>query len=178
MKNGLVNNLSLSPSLSCYITSTVLSGVNGELTGGAVGGIMGGFQGYINQGWNGVLEGMYNGATQGLSQGLGNGLLMGAINPFICFTAGTSVDKAAGPMMVEEIFVGRRVWTDKTKDNAGLPGDDPTEINPATHRLVRLRTAKPVGSDNIVDGNLLLRSIGSRRWARPLARTSISSCPS
>ena len=29
MKNGLVNNLSLSPSLSCYITSTVLSGVNG-----------------------------------------------------------------------------------------------------------------------------------------------------
>ncbi len=51
-------------------------------------------------------------------------------------------------------MVSRRVSTETTPDG-DLPGDDPTEVDPATWRLVRLRTAKPAGSDNLVDVELL-----------------------
>ena len=155
MSNGLQSSLSLSPALSCYITSTILSGINGGLVGGATGGIVGGFQGYINQGWNGVLEGMYNGASRGFGQGLGNGMLMGLINPFICFTAGTSVHSAVEKCAIESLRVGQRVLTEGTKGVEHQRGDGPTEIDPATWRLVRLQTAKPAGSDNLVDVELL-----------------------
>jgi RHS repeat-associated protein len=152
---GLQSNLSLSPALSCYITSTLLSGVNGSLVGGALGGITGGIQAYVNQGWNGVLGGIYNGAAQGAGQGLTNGLVMGLVNPFICFTAGTLVHKACGTVPIETLRVGRRALTQCTKDLSRLPGDDPTAVDPATWRLVRLQTAKPAGSDNLVDVELL-----------------------
>jgi RHS repeat-associated protein len=155
ISNGLTSNLALSPALSCFVTSTILSGVNGMLTGGAVGAVVGGFQGYVDKGWEGVLPGAYQGAATAAGQDLSNGLLMGAIDPFICFTAGTLVHKASGKRAIESLRVGQRALTEGTKDAADRPGDDPTGIDPANCRLVRLRTAKPIGSDNILDAELI-----------------------
>ena len=155
LSNGLQGSLPLSPETSCYIVSTLMSGVNGMLTGGVLGGMMGGFQGYISHGWEGVLDGMYAGMAKGAGQGLANGLIMAAIDPFICFTAGTLVHKASGKEVIESLRVGQRTLTEDTKDSADLPGDDPTEVDPRTWRLVQVRTAKPAGSANLVDVELL-----------------------
>ncbi len=51
--------------------------------------------------------------------------------------------------------MGQRVLTVGTLATAQLPGDDPTEINPAIYRLVRLRTTKPLGGGSVVHAALL-----------------------
>jgi len=51
--------------------------------------------------------------------------------------------------------VGQRALTEETEDSLHGLGADLTQVDPATWRLVRLRTSKPAGSDNIVDVELL-----------------------
>ena len=57
--------------------------------------------------------------------------------------------------MIETLCVGQRALTEGTKGAAGLTGDDLTEVDPATWRLVHLRTAKPARSNNLVEVELL-----------------------
>ena len=146
-------SLGISSTTACRIASPILAR-RGVLMGGTFGAIGGGVQGYMQNGWGGVSAGALNGARIGAITGASVGFAQGLIAPYICFTAGTPVLKTHGPMMIEEIRVGRRVSTETTLDG-DLPGDDPTEVDPATWRLVRLRTAKPAGSDNLVDVELL-----------------------
>jgi autotransporter-associated beta strand protein len=92
---------------------------------------------------------------QGGLLGAGIGGTLGAIFHQVCFTAATHVHSAAGKRAIEAFRVGQRVVTEGTKGCLHEPGDDPTAVDPATWRLVRLQTAKPAGSDNIVDVDLL-----------------------
>ena len=101
---------------------------------------------------------------------------MAALDPFICFTAGTLVHKASGKEVIEGLRVGQRTLTEATKDAADLPGDDPTEVDPRTWRLVRLQTAKPAGSDNLVDVELLRPLAWIEQTARWSARESVRAC--
>jgi RHS repeat-associated protein len=146
---------SLSEQAICRIASPILGAGTGAIMGGAFGATGGGIQGYIQNGWNGVWAGALNGVKVGMITGASVGLAQGLIAPYICFTAGTLVHSAAGKRPIETLRVGQRTLTEGTKDAWDLPGDDPTQIDPATWRLVRLQTAKPAGSDNIVDAELL-----------------------
>ena len=92
---------------------------------------------------------------QGGVMGIAIGGPLGAIFHDICFTAGTLVHSATGMRTIETLRVGQRTLTEGTKGSAGLTGNDPTQVAPETWRLVCLRTAKPAGSDNLVDVELL-----------------------
>jgi hypothetical protein len=97
----------------------------------------------VMAGWNGGLMGAAIGGP------------LGAIFHEVCFTAGTLVHKAVSTQPIESQRVGQRVLTEATKGSVELSGDDATQVDSLTWRLVRLRTAKPAGSDNIVDVELL-----------------------
>jgi hypothetical protein len=80
---------------------------------------------------------------------------LGAIFHELCFADGTLVHKQIGVRAVETQRPCNRLLTLETLATAHLPGDDPTAIDPAHFRLVRLRTAKPLGSDNILTADLI-----------------------
>ncbi len=92
---------------------------------------------------------------QGGKMGAAIGGPLGAIFHDVCFTAGTLVHCAVGKRTIERLRVGQRTLTEGTKDTAHLPGNEATQVDPATWRLVRLRTAKPARSDNLVDVEVL-----------------------
>jgi hypothetical protein len=108
-----------------------------------VGLITGNLADAVMAGWNGGLMGAAIGGP------------LGAIFHDVCFVAGTLVHSAIGKRAIETLRVGQRTLTAGTQDAASVPGDDPTQVDPANWRLVRLRTAKPAGSDNLVDVELL-----------------------
>jgi RHS repeat-associated protein len=155
LSRGLQGTFGASQQTACAISSTIVSGASGAVFGGGAGAIAGGLQGYGTGGWQGAMAGAWAGLKSGALQGGIMGAAQGLVDPFICFTAGTLVHSAAGKRAIEALRVGQRTLTEGTKDAWDLPGDDRTHIDPATWRLVRLRTAKPAGSDNIVDAELL-----------------------
>ncbi len=95
------------------------------------------------------------GALMGGLLGGAIGAGMNAIDPFICFTAKTPLQKPLSKSTVEAEGLGCRVVTTGTVATAHLPGDDPTDVAPVNCRRVHLRTSKPFGSDNILDAELI-----------------------
>ena len=80
---------------------------------------------------------------------------LGAIFHQVCFTAGTLMHKASGKCAIETQFPGDRAMTLQTLATAHLPGDDPTAIDPANCRLVRLRSRRRFPSENVIDAELI-----------------------
>ncbi len=145
----------ISTGLACRIVSPVVGGVVNAAFFGAMGAASGAAHGFIYSGWAAAgveaRQGFYTGAMFGGAIGF----VQGIVDPSVCFVAGTVVHTATGKRVIESLRVGRRALTEESKNGAALPGDDPTEIDQATWRLLRLRTAKPAGSDNLVDVELL-----------------------
>ncbi len=128
----------------------------GFAIGAAEGAAFGATQGFVAQGLiTGSLSDAVMAGWKGGLMGAAIGGPLGAIFHQVCFTAGTLVHKASGEKAIETQNVGQRVLTVGTLATAQLPGDDPTEINPAIYRLVRLRTTKPLGGGSVVHAALL-----------------------
>lgn len=146
--------LGVSENTACRIASPFIGAASNAITGMGAGALGGGLQGYGAGGWDSAIAGAWQGMKHGALQGAVMGFGQGAIDAFICFTAGTLVHASNSNVSIETLHVGQRVLTEGTKDSAKLSGD-PTTVDPATWRLIRLRTAKPAGSDNLVDVELL-----------------------
>jgi len=145
----------ISQAAACRIVSPLLNGAANAGIMGGMGAVAGGIQGYAYHGWTGVSAGAWSGFTSGAMMGGAIGFTQAIVDPFICFPAGTPISTATGLARIETLDPGERLMTLETLAAAHQPGDDPTDIDPAAHRLVRLRTSKPAGSDNIVDAELI-----------------------
>jgi hypothetical protein len=141
---------------SGLMVAALFLAARGFAVGAAEGAAFGGAEGFtrtaliggspvdaVMAGWKGGLMGAAIGGP------------LGAIFHEICFTDGTPVHKAIGESTALVQVAGDRLMTLGTLATAHLPGDDPTGIDPENCRLVRLRTTKPFGSDNVLDAELI-----------------------
>ncbi|MFI5379964.1 MAG: Hint domain-containing protein [Tepidisphaerales bacterium] len=131
--------------LSCRLASAGMNAATGAAIGAGFGAAQGFVEGYSHfTSMDDAIQGAYHGALSGAMFGGAVGGITGFLNSFICFTGRTPVLTEKGRKRIDTVEPCQRVLTEVTKAEDGR--DTPTQVDPATWRLMHLRMERANGN--------------------------------
>lgn len=93
----------------------------GALKGAVIGAAVGAFTGAVSSAvkhrvatgsWEGVESAAFDGGATGFMTGAITGTITGGMNSNVCFVAGTSILTSVGHVLIEDISIGDKVWSE------------------------------------------------------------------